>query len=131
MDLLFAELIKYRRLWKVDDFLELWKRPESPAIVKSTEEYINHMKPLMGDAESLTAHLYVLHMGDLSGGQMIKKRVPGSGTMYDFEGDITEIKEAIRKKTNDDMAEEARWVFESSTKLFQDLMELDIEHYLE
>ena len=29
------------------------------------------------------------------------------------------------------MAEEAKLVFESSTKLFQELMELDGEHYLE
>jgi hypothetical protein len=29
------------------------------------------------------------------------------------------------------MADEARFVFESATQLFKELMELDIEHYLE
>jgi heme oxygenase len=85
----------------------------------------------MTDADALMAHIYVLHMGDLSGGQMIAKMVPGQGQMYQFDTDKDKLKELIRAKTKDSMAEEAKYVFESSTKLFQELMELDIEHYLE
>ena len=114
-----------------DDFLELWTRPESPAILPSTEAYIMHMKDLLTDPDSIMAHIYVLHMGDLSGGQMIARKAPGAGRMYQFEGDIAGTKDAIRAKTNDDMADEARFVFESATQLFKELMELDIEHYLE
>jgi hypothetical protein len=62
---------------------------------------------------------------------MIARKVPGEGRMYQFEGDIQDIKEKIRAKIHDGMAEEAKYVFGSSTKLFQELMELDIEHYLE
>ena len=62
---------------------------------------------------------------------MIKKKVPGEGRMYTFDTDKAELKEAIRAKTNDSMAEEAKWVFDSATKLFQELMEIDIEHYME
>ena len=113
------------------DFLELWKHEHQPTIVPSTTEYIERFKTIMGDVNALTAHVYVLHMGDLSGGQMIKKRIPGSGKMYEFEGDVLETKEAIRAQTNDDMAEEAKWMFESATQLFKEMMELDIEHYLE
>jgi hypothetical protein len=29
------------------------------------------------------------------------------------------------------MADEAKWVFESSTELFQDLMKLNVENYIE
>ena len=50
--------------------------------------------------------------------------------MYDFDGDTTELKEKIRSKINDDMADEAKFVFDSATKLFKELMELDIERYL-
>jgi len=89
------------------------------------------MKTIMTDPDKLMAHVYVLHMGDLSGGQMIKKKVPGEGRMYTFDTDKAELKEAIRAKTNDSMAEEAKWVFDSATKLFQELMEIDIEHYME
>ena len=70
-------------------------------------------------------------MGDLSGGQMIKRKVPGQGLMYEFDGDVKSIKEKIRSKTDDSMAEEAKWMFDSATKLFKDLMEIDCEHYLE
>ena len=43
---------------------------------------------------------------------MIKKRAPGSGTMYEFgRADIKEVKERIRSKTDDSMADEAQTVF--------------------
>jgi hypothetical protein len=48
--------------------------------------------------------------------------------MYQFE-DPDKLKEAIRNKINDDMAEEAKYVFTSATKLFKELMELEIELY--
>ncbi len=44
---------------------------------------------------------------------------------------LKEIKDIIRERTNDDMAEEAKFAFESASKVFQEMMELDIEHYLE
>ena len=88
-----------------------------------------HMKYIMHDSNALMAHVYVLHMGDLSGGQMIAKKVPGAGTMYEFDTDKKKLKEAIRSKTNDDMAEEAKYVFTSATNLFKELMELELELY--
>ena len=111
------------------DFLELWKDEEQPPIVQSTRDYIMHMKYIMHDRNALMAHIYVLHMGDLSGGQMIAKKVPGSGTMYQFDTDKQKLKDAIREKTNDEMAEEAKYVFTSATNLFKELMELEIELY--
>ena len=35
--------------------------------------------------EKIMAHIYVRHMGDLSGGQMIRRKVPGLGKMYKFD----------------------------------------------
>ncbi len=67
----------------------------------------------------------------MSGGQMIKRKIPGEGRMYDFEGNVKELKDRIRDMTTDDMADEARWVFSSATKLFNELGELDLERYLE
>jgi heme oxygenase len=129
---LLSDLPDIRRKLKIEeDFAELWTKDVQPTIVPSTIEYINHMRNIMTDADALMAHMYVLHMGDLSGGQMIAKMVPGQGRMYQFNTDKDKLKELIRAKTKDSMAEEAKYVFESSTKLFQELMELDIEHYLE
>lgn len=128
---LLDDLPDIRRKQKIEaDFLELWNKDQPPTLTQSTNDYIMHMREIMQDSNSLMAHVYVLHMGDLSGGQMIKKRIPGSGKMYEFEGDVLETKEAIRALTNDDMADEAKWMFESATQLFKEMMELDIEHYL-
>lgn len=129
---LFDDFPEVRRKQKIEaDFLELWKNDTPPIIVPSTNEYIARMKTKMSDPDAVMAHIYVLHMGDLSGGQIIRKRIPGSATMYDFDAPVDELKDKIRTKINDNMAEEAKFVFSSATKLFQELMELDIEHYLE
>ena len=51
---------------------------------------------------------------------MIKKRIPGSGTMYDFD-DVESLKATIRSKLNDDMADEANICFKYATELFEEL----------
>ena len=78
----------------------------------------------MDDPNRLMAHVYVRHMGDLSGGQMIAKRVPGNGDMYKFgDIDINDYKDKIRAKCNDNMADEAKVCFDFATELFKELME--------
>jgi len=129
---LLDDLPDIRRKNKIEkDFLELWSNDTPPVIVPAVNDYISHMRSIMDDADKLTAHLYVMHMGDLSGGQMIAKKVPGSGKMYQFAEDHATLKDTIRAKTDDSMADEARLCFSFATKTFQDLMELDCEHYLE
>ena len=129
---LLDDLPDIRRKMKIEqDFLELWKSDTPPTITNSTQHYIMHMKSIIADRNAIMAHVYVLHMGDLSGGQMIAKKAPGEGRMYQFDTDKVALKEAIRAKTNDEMAEEAKYCFTASTNLFKELMELDIEHYLE
>ena len=128
---LLDNLPDIRRKLKIQkDSLELWKHVNPPILVQSTRDYIMHMKEIMHDTNALMAHVYVFHMGDLSGGQMISKKVPGSGTMYQFDTDKQKLKEAIREQTNDDMADEAKYVFTSATNLFKELMELEIELYV-
>jgi len=108
----------------LEDFRELWPKDEKPPQhTMATKKYLTHMKTIMNDPDKLMAHIYVRHMGDLSGGQMIKKKVPGSGKFYQFDGDIQEIKEAIRAKTNDSMADEAKICFDYATELFKDMMQ--------
>ena len=82
------------------------------------------MKTIMDDPQKIMAHVYVRHMGDLSGGQMIAKRVPGNGRFYKFKQDQRFLKEHIRSKINDEMADEAKICFDFATKLFQQMMEL-------
>ena len=108
-----------------EDYQELWgeTNPNQPPLMPVVKEYMNHLLTIKDDPEKLMAHVYVRHMGDLSGGQMIAKRVPGSGKFYQFDQDHDELKEMIRSKINDDMAEEAKLCFEFATKMFQQLDE--------
>jgi heme oxygenase len=91
-------------------------------IEQSVLDYVKHIQTL--NDHDLFAHIYVHHMGDLSGGQMIKNRVPGACTMYDFEGNVTEIKEQIRNRCEDSMADEAKVCFSYATKLFDEMLKL-------
>ena len=70
--------------------------------------------------------MYTRHMGDLSGGQMIRKKIPGSGTLYDFE-DGPALKELIRERLDDSMADEAKICFDFATQTFQELMDVSID----
>ena len=97
----------------------------------STWAYLDRIEEIKRDKQSLIAHAYVLHLGDLSGGQIISRKVPGAGKMYKFEGDVALLKETVKSFTNDNMADEAKYVFESATNLFKELMETDIEHYMD
>lgn len=81
-------------------------------------EYVAHVMEL--DEDGLLAHMYVRHFGDMYGGQMIKKRNPGSGKMYHFEN-VEELKTTVRAKLKDEMAAEANRCFEFAMQLFEEL----------
>lgn len=88
--------------------------------MQSTDSYVARLQSGQLTDQQLMAHVYVRHMGDLYGGQMIKKLVPGSGAMYNFE-DRPGLIAAIRSRLSDDMAEEANLVFDFAIDLFEDL----------
>lgn len=112
------------------DFLELWPdKNRNPIILPVVDRYIKHILNLSAkDPNKLMAHIYVRHMGDLSGGQMIAKRVPGSGKFYQFE-DPEALKTAIRGKIDDSLAEEANVCFDFAIKMFDELMSLGMKPY--
>lgn len=89
----------------------------------SVDEYAAHITALAEkeDNQSLLAHMYVRHFGELHGGQMIKKKIPGNGLMYEFEGDTKVLIEEFRKLLSDDMADEAKICFDFASKLFDEL----------
>ena len=92
-------------------------------ITQSTKDYIQHVSKISREEDYL-AHIYVRYLGDLRGGQMISKKVPGKGKYYQFENNI-ELANSIYKVINDDMAEEAKIVFDFATKLFIEMHESD------
>ena len=84
---------------------------------------MDHIFKIREDIDKVMAHVYVRHMGDLSGGQMLKKKVPGSGKLYQFDDDVDSIKEKIRSKCKDTMAEEAKLCFHFATELFKEMQD--------
>jgi len=91
--------------------------------LESTEEYREYIESLAmeGKDEEMLAHLYVRHFGDLHGGQIIKKRVPGQGKMYEFDN-RKDLIAGVRELLNNDMAEEASKCFGFAEKMFEEIM---------
>jgi heme oxygenase len=86
-------------------------------------EYYQYLLSLNYNAERkhlIKAHLYCRHMGDLYGGQMIAKKVPGKGRFYEFK-DADNLKTAIRAELTDDLGDEARVAFEWAIKIMKAL----------
>ena len=74
--------------------------------------------------ELLLAHIYVRHFGDLHGGQMIAKRVPGEGNYYKFNGKEQELITKVRSKLEGKeelFKNEAIKCFQFATDLFMEL----------
>ena len=85
------------------------------------KEYTDHLLTIKDDPHKLMAHIYVRHMGDLSGGQMIAKRIPGSAKFYQFDEDVNVLKDKIRTRLDDSMADEAKICFNFATELFKQM----------
>ena len=98
-----------------------------PKHVKSTIDYTDYIKEIADDKDKLLAHVYVRHMGDLSGGQILKKLIPaGSGHHYQFDRDTNELKTIIRAKLHDGLADEARTCF-AMIKIFMEDLEASLD----
>ena len=92
-------------------------------IAQCTKDYTEYCENLYeNDKDGLVAHMYVRHFGDMYGGAMIAKRIPGSGKMYQFEK-VEELKTNVRNLLNDSMAPEANRCFKFAIRLFEELLQ--------
>ena len=124
--LLRAEHIHY-------DYRALWTDIGlPPEITQSTKDYIAHIESIQDEAMKLYAHIYVRHMGDLSGGQMIMRKTPGPNRYYRFKDkQVGEYRRIVKETINTylnvyehSVVPEAIYCFESATKLFKEMKEL-------
>lgn len=92
---------------------------DAALLCRVVSDYTDYVKQIQ-DKEAFLAHIYVRHFGDMYGGQMIRKRNPGSGAMYDFEN-VDQLKTKVRAMLHDDMADEANRCFEFAMQLFEEL----------
>lgn len=83
-----------------------------------TRSYTRYILDLDG-AERVLAHLYVWHMGDLHGGQIIKKMLPFPHRNLEFT-DPELLKTNIRAKLDDSLAYEANAAFAWAIKIMDE-----------
>jgi len=102
------------------DIVELVGEDHGLTYLPSTVQYGKYLESLK-DPKSIMAHLYVRHMGDLFGGQIIAKKVPGSGYFYQFN-DRDRLIFLVRSKITDDLADEALTAFDCSISIMKELM---------
>jgi heme oxygenase len=112
------------------DFKKLWDFDFNPEITPSTKKYVEHIETIKDDPEKLYGHIYVRHLGDLSGGQMISKKVPVKA-FYDFMGKGQEYKRIVKEIINEylntyqiNVMSEVTYCFQSATNLFKEMNEI-------
>lgn len=115
------------------DFIEIAGPDHDYKWLPVTLQYYNYLLGLVRDPvqrANIKAHLYCRHMGDLHGGQIIKKQVAAisKGRFYDFQNPDA-LKMAIRSQLTDDLGDEARVAFEWAIKMMRELYdEPSLEH---
>jgi heme oxygenase len=82
-------------------------------------DYYNYILSISKDPNKIMAHLYTWHMGDMFGGQMIKKIVPGPHRNLEFE-DARTLMTNIRAKLDDSMGDEANVAFDWAIRMMRD-----------
>ena len=77
--------------------------------------YVNRLT----DKNKIMAHLYVWHMGDMFGGQMIKKIIEAPHKHLEFDNSKVMIMK-VRAMLTDDMANEANIAFEWAIRILKE-----------
>ena len=87
-------------------------------LLAGTKEYTDYLKTLSYD--DALPHIYLNYLAVMFGGQMIKKVVPSSGRMYEFDN-MQEALQAVRNVQKDEWADEVNKGFDFNIRIFDDL----------
>ena len=83
-----------------------------------TKDYVIYLKSLK-DPKKILAHLYTWHMGDMFGGQMIKKIINCPHRHLDF-ANAHALVAVMRPMLTDDLADEANVAFDWAIKILNE-----------
>lgn len=87
-------------------------------ILHSTTAYADYLASLT--YEQALPHIYLNYLAIVFGGQIIRKSVPSSGKMYDFNN-VQEAIQSIRKVQQDEWAGEVNKGFDFNISIFEEL----------
>jgi heme oxygenase len=85
----------------------------------ATNEYRKYLNTLT--KEEILPHVYLNYLALMFGGKMMKSKVPGSGKMYEFDGDMNEIIGSIRAIQKDEWADEANKALDYNINILDEL----------
>ena len=85
----------------------------------ATNEYRKYLNTLT--KEEQLPHVYLNYLALMFGGKMMKSKVPGSGKMYEFDGDMNEIIGSIRAIQKDEWADEANKALDFNINILDEL----------
>jgi len=105
------------------DIKELMKLEEGAGLdirpLEATNSYRKYLNNLT--QEELLPHIYLNYLALMFGGQMMKSNTPGSGRMYEFDGDVREIAGSIRAIQKDEWADEANKALDFNIAILDEL----------
>jgi heme oxygenase len=102
-----------------DDITELNSAGHhSDYILISTRIYKDYLKSL--NYEKVLPHIYLNYLAIMFGGQIMKKSVPSSGRMYDFDN-MPEAAQSIRNVQKDEWADEVNKGYDFIIPIFDEL----------
>ncbi len=88
-------------------------------LLYSTQQYRDYLETLSD--EEILPHVYLNYLALMFGGQMMKSKTPGSGKMYEFDGDMREIAGSIRAIQKDEWADEANKALDYNINILDEL----------
>jgi len=119
---LLADLNGLHRAPRILEDLEELSPGHVTTLTASTQQYLQYINELAKSdrTKDLFAHVYVRHLGDMYGGKLISRVIPGSGRWYEFENRADLVK-AFNSKLSLDLTNEALVAFDHFGNIFRDL----------
>lgn len=86
---------------------------------QSARDYHNYLLSISKDPAKVVAHLYVWHLGDLFGGQMIRNLIPATHHALNFQNPDL-LKSTLRSMVTEEHAEEAKVAYQWAIKMMSE-----------